>query len=53
MKIQIDSATETWDKRDRSRLAFGPFETSYDCLVHIIPSDRGTNDRMDRSGQVL
>src|SRR5215510_1971176 len=53
MHIQINSATKALDKCYRSRLDFGPLETSCDRLVHVILTDRGANDRMDRGGEAL
>jgi hypothetical protein len=53
MHIQINSAAKALDKCDQSRLDFGPLETSFDRLVHVILTNRGANDRMDRGGEVL
>jgi len=53
MKMQIDSAAKALNKCHRSRLDLVPWDTACDRLVHIILTDRGANDRMDRGGQVL
>ena len=53
MERQIDGAAKALNQCDRSRLDLLPRETSLHCLIHIILTDRGANDRMDRGGQVL
>jgi hypothetical protein len=52
MEIEIDGAAKALDKGHRSRLDFGPLDTSCDRLVHVILTDRGANNRMDRGGEV-
>ena len=53
MEIQIDGTAETLDKCHRPWLDVGSRTASCDGFVHIILSDRGTDDRMDLRGEVL
>jgi hypothetical protein len=53
MEVQIDGTARALDKGHRPWLHVGSLKASGDCLVHIILTDRGANDRMDHGGEVL
>ena len=53
MEVQIDGTAKALDKGHRPWLHVGSRKASGDCLVHIILTDRGANDRMDHGGEVL
>ena len=53
MYVQIEGTAKTLDKGHRPWLHLLPWDSMCDRLVHIILTDRGAHDRMDRGGQVL
>ena len=53
MDISIEGATETLDKRHRSRLDLLPLATAFDRLVDVILTNRGADNRMDLCRQFL
>ncbi len=53
MEVQIHGAPEALDKRDRSRLYLLPLDAACDRLVHVILSDRSSDDGMNLRRQVL
>jgi hypothetical protein len=53
MEVQMDGTARALDKGHRPWLHVGSVKASGDCLVHIILTDHGANDRMDHSGEAL
>ncbi len=53
MDIQIDGATESLDKRHRPWLDLLPHDATFHSLIHVVLSDRSTNNRMNLCRQFL
>src|SRR5215472_12430462 len=53
MEMHIEGTAKTLDKRDRPRVDVGSREPAGDCLVHVILTNHGSDDRMDLRREVL
>jgi hypothetical protein len=53
MEIEIDSTAKALNTGHRPWLPLASRDTACDRLVHVILTDRGADDGMDRRGQVL
>ena len=53
MEVHLDGTAKALDKGHRPWLHLIPWDSPWDCLVYIILSDRGADDRMDLHRQLL